>query len=250
MAYRIITDPVTGTQWQFKPAAKEFRADAEHAAALLGRLWGFQTPESSITSDAGQYGQVQRLVDAIGDLEYGQEVGWYDVAPIPWSSLSAEQVSDIACEHVLDWALDNDDSRASNYLRTADGRIVGIDKGRAFVSFGHWEGLAADKRADERSAQVSTSLYAAIRSHAIERSTADIAYRAVMARATRMSATPDSKVAYIVGSGTSSRPSFGLPGNQADLIAAVLARKATLAADFSALWARVYAEAGWTLPAV
>jgi hypothetical protein len=247
MTYRIITD-ASGAQWLFKPAAKAFRADAEHAAARLGALWGFRTPESRIITDAGQYGQAQRVIDAIGTLEYDHDLGWYDVAPVPWSSLTAQQACDIACEHVLDWALDNDDSRASNYLRTPDGRITGIDKGRALVSFGHWEGLAADKRADERSAMVSTSLYNAMRSHAISQEVADIAYRAVMTCAARVQASSDVTVAGIVREGIAARATFGAPGSAEGLVSAVLARKARLTQDFSALYSRVYAQAGWTLP--
>lgn len=225
-----------GREWIFKPARHAFLADQEHAANTLARAWGFSTPESHTTTVAGRYGQAQAKCDAIGDLEYGQNLGFYDPAPIPWGDLTGAELADIAREHLLDWALANDDGRASNYIRTADGRIVGIDKGRMLApGWQDWPGLAGDQRADTRSAQVSTGLYDAIRAGIIPRDVAETIRDLVMARAWDMQALPDATVRAILV------PAFARrDGVDAQALAdSIVERKHTLGPDFADLWTRV-----------
>jgi hypothetical protein len=174
-------------------------------------------------------------------MEYDAQLGFYDKAPVPWAQLTQQQICDIATEHVLDWLLDNDDARASNFLRTTTGRIIGVDKGRAFVSYGHWNGLSGTASADERCAVIYTSLYAAIRSGEVNRDIIAMAARdSALDAAARAAAVSDVLVAEIVSAANSGRPEgkFGdAPGNcLAGLVSAVLARKALLLTEFAALW--------------
>ena len=248
------TVPATGakSRWYFKPApaSEKFLAEQEDAAARLAHLWGFKTPDSKLIEFDGQYGQAQHRLDAIGDLSYGKPLGFYDQAPIPWNELTPAQVSDIAREHLLDWALDNDDGRASNFLRMPDGSITGIDKGRAWASFGHWKGLSGDHQADERSAQVVTQLYAAIRGHQISQDTADAAYISAIQRARRMQRLPDAQMRAVLEQAFANRTTFGAPGTKEALIQEAIGRKNSLEKDFTDLWQRVYNDAGWQLPEV
>lgn len=247
------TIPLTGaaTQYFFKPG-KPYIAEQEDTAAKLGQAWGFKTPASLLLEVEGQFGQAQLKLPAVGDLEYGKPLGFYDAAPIPWDQLTQTQVSGIAMEHALDWALDNDDGRASNFLRMADGSIVGIDKGRSWVDFGKWPGLSGTSEADQRSAQVVTQLYQAIRDHKISKAVADQAYIDVIHRAQKMERLPDARMAAMLEIAFAHRADskYGSYGDKASYIKAIIARKNSLASDFQTLYGKVYADAGWALPEV
>jgi hypothetical protein len=237
-----------GKPWIFKPAKHGFLADQEHAATMLAREFGYDAPCSRLMTVDSQYGQAQERIDNVGDLEYGQSLGFYDPAPIPWSDLSGNQLVDIARDHVLRWVLADDDGRASNYLRTIEPgivgseRIVGIDYGRMLApGYERWQGLAADSRADARSALVSTGLYDAIRAGLIPRDVTDRVRRSVQDRADDIQATPDATVRAILAPAFANRP--GADGEA--LTEAILARKRTLSRDVRDMWTRVYEQAGW-----
>lgn len=247
------TIPLTGakSQWMFKPGqhGQAFIADQEHAATQLANAWGFKTPASQLMEFGGKYGQAQAKLNAVSDLSYGVS-GFYDNAPIPWQEFSAKQVSDIAREHVLDWALDNNDARASNFLVMPDGSVIGIDKGAAWKNFGKWNGLAGDSKADVQSRQVSTMLYDAIRAHEIGKDTADQAYIAAIQRAQKMQKLGDDHMRSVLEAAFAKRTDFGNPGSREALIQASIDRKNSLAADFGKMWEKIYKQAGWTLPEV
>jgi hypothetical protein len=51
------------------------------------------------------------------------------------SDLSPSEAWDVAEEHVIDWMMSQHDSHPGNFLRTEDGRIIGIDKEQGFKYF-------------------------------------------------------------------------------------------------------------------
>lgn len=249
--------PLTGekSQWLFKPppkAGEEFIPQQEHVAQKLASAWGFKTPGPTELMDfEGQHGFVQPKLDALGDLSYGTSPSDFYASPsIPWGKFTQREVSDIAREHLLDWAIDNNDARASNFLRMPDGSIIGIDKGRAWFSFGSWDGLSGGKAADSQSAQVSTMLYNAIRNHDISKDVADKAYIDVIQRARKMERLSDDRMRSLLEEAFSKRKTFGKPKTKAALIQASIDRKNQLSQDFQGLWSKVYQDAGWTLPEV
>lgn len=256
------TIPLTGdkSEWFYKPVAKPFRAEVEHAANELGRLWGYKTPQSQLLDYEGKFGQAQRKLAAVGDMTYGQSLGYYDRPKMDWSSLTQREVSDISREHVLDWALANDDGRASNFLRMPDGSIVGIDKGRAWRNFtgslvddwtkGDWNGLSGDHQADSNCALMVTGLYNAIRDHSISKDVADKAYIDTVQRAQKMERLPDQRMHDVMAEGIKNRPGLHSDAEREAFIQHALNRKNSLSADFKDLWGRVYKDAGWTLPEV
>lgn len=247
------TVPLTGakSQWMFKPAqgGQKFIAEQEHAATQLGNAWGFKTPASQLMEFNGKFGQAQARLDALSDLSYGVS-GFYDNAPIPWADFTAKQVSDIASEHVFDWAIDNNDARASNFLVMPDKSVIGIDKGAAWKNFGKWDGLSGDKKADIQSRQVSTALYDAIRAHTISKDVADKAYVSAIQRARKMEKLSDDSMRTILEGAFAHRTDFGAPGSKEALIKASIDRKNKLSSDFDKLWGKVYKDAGWKLPEV
>lgn len=254
------TIPLTGdqTHYFYKPVEKDFRAEVEHGANTLARAFGYQTPESELLHFEGKFGQAQHKLDAVGDMTYGHNLGFYDAPPVDWSTLSQREISDIAREHLLDWALANDDNRASNMMRMPDGSIVGIDKGRAWRNMhtvtdswvkDDWDGLAGDEKANSNAYLVVTGLYNAIRDHTVSKATADQAFLDVMQRAQRMQKLPDDRVRDIVSQAIANRPKLTEDDRQ-QLVQAVVDRKNGLASDFQGVWGKVYKDAGWTLPEV
>lgn len=240
-----------GGQWVFKPAPQEnhrFRPEVEHAAHDLARQWGFKTAESQLIEYDGRYGQIQRLLPVDHDLR-----------GVDLTTLTTPQLCAIAREHLLDWAIDNDDSHAENIVILTDGSVVGIDKGRAWRYFGGWSGLSADASANSNAQLVYTTLYDLIQSGSLDRRVVDAMYRAVITTARRMQRLPDAKLRDTMTQGLSSRPHFKAPSycprpvpdaptNAQELINAAVTRKNKLVVDMRELWSRVYDGAGWTLP--
>jgi hypothetical protein len=242
-----------GRNWLFKPApeGKRFRADTEHAAHVLARRWGFRTAESRLIEFDGEYGQAQRMFDE------RRHLAGYTGAD--FAALTTAQLCAVAREHVLDWALDNDDSHGENIIITDRGHAVGIDKARAWAYFGAWDGLSGHGSANSNAQLVYTELYTAIKNHHLARDTVDTIYRSVLARARRMQQLPDSVLATIIAAAVKDRPHYhppsyrqpipDAPTNAAELIAAATARKNNLVDDITGLWTRVYERAGWQPPA-
>lgn len=239
-------------RWLFKPAPDPehtFRVDTEHEAHRLAQTFGYRTADSRLHTHDGLYGQAQRMLPVTRDL-----------TGVDLTTLSTDQLTDIAREHLLDWALDNDDCHRQNIVELHDGTIVGIDKGRAWRYFGAWPGLTGDHHADTNCALVYTALYDAIAAHAIDQDRVDQIYRAVHARAMRMQRVPDDVVAQHVTRAVAHRPHFrpssyqrttaAAPTNAQELITAAIARKNQLVPDMTTLWAAVYQRAGWTPPDV
>lgn len=235
----------------FKPADMPFLAEQEDQAGKIANAWGFKAPASRLIEFDGKSGQAQAKLNAEGDMQYGAKLGFYDAAPVPWTELTQRQLSDVAREHVLDWALDNDDARASNFLQMPDGSVVGIDKGRSWADFGHWNGLAGDERMDERSAQLVTQLYQAVRDHKFSKDTADQTFIDVMHRAQKMQHMTDERLRDMLDTAFAHRTQYaGQYSTKAELVQAAIDRKNGLAKDFNKLWAGVYKDAGWKLPEV
>src|SRR5690606_24677448 len=110
------------------------------------------TADSKLIEIDGKYGQLQSDVGGVADL-----MG-YD-----YSTLTPTQIADIGSEHMLDWFLDNDDTKGDNAKILPNGRIVGIDKGRAFKHFGAWKGLSGDSSMNSNANTIYSQLFDAIR---------------------------------------------------------------------------------------
>ncbi len=75
----------------------------------------------------GLPGTLQNVLKLGSPAEIGKN---YDPA-----KLTEQEKEDVASEHLIDWVTSQHDSHGSNLMRTADGRIVGIDKEQAFKYF-------------------------------------------------------------------------------------------------------------------
>ena len=116
-----------GGRWLFKPVGRneDFRAWGDRAAADLAEKLGLPTPEVYVTEIGGRSGSLQRMLDVAGNFR--------GVNP---SALTADELAVIQREHVFDWLISNHDGHAGNFLRTAEGRVVAIDKGQLYRFFG------------------------------------------------------------------------------------------------------------------
>lgn len=229
-------------KWVYKPRNPKdiFLADVEQASHELAHLWGYKTARSFITEFDNRKGHVQEMFDAESDMN-----------GVSMSSLTPAQVTDIAKEHLLDWALDNDDSWGANLLKLKNGSIVGIDKGRAFASIGHWNGLTADSSAHVHMPLVYTDLYNAIGNKTISQETANAAYFAVIKQAKKMQALSDAKMTEKLEMAFANRTNWavtGGPKNKEEAIKAALDRKNSLVADMEKLWDNVFKKAGYDKP--
>jgi 8-oxo-dGTP pyrophosphatase MutT (NUDIX family) len=242
------TIPYTGetSTWYVKPAPPSssaggglFRLEQEHAANRLGKLFGFRTAESQLLTDPAFGGSPVQAQKAIP----GEPLGYYTDLP-PWSAFTPAQVADIASEHLLDWVLSNDDSSANNMIKTPDGHIAGIDKGRAWGNM-DWPGLAGTSAMDTMTQLVYTRLYDGIRNHQVTKDAADQAFLQVIQQARKIQNVSDASVQNILEQGFAHRTKFGSLGSRQALIDEVLRRKNSLADDFTKLWAQVYQDAGY-----
>ena len=231
-----------GQKWVYKPRDDNniFLADVEQAAHELAWAWGYKTSKSFITDFDDRKGHVQQMFDAESDM-----------GGVSMSSLTPSQVQDIAKEHLLDWALDNDDSWSANLLKLKNGSIVGIDKGRAFVGMGHWNGLTADSQAHVHMPLVYTDLYNAIANKQISQEDANAAYFAVLKQARKMEKLSDARMTQILEEGFKNRKNWtvsGGPNSKEGAIQAALDRKNSLVNDMETLWGNVFKKAGYDKP--
>lgn len=239
------------SQYIFKPwkLGREQRSKIEHASNVLGGLWGYSTPGSRLGVVEGDGGVIQDFAPSVSSF----------VGPngekIDLTTLDAKQLGAVASEHVLDWIMDNDDTHKSNILIKADGKLVGIDKGRAFYQYGHWNGLSGNSSANTQAAVVYTDMYDAIRAGKLPKEHVDAAYFAAMKSAKRIQNADPVVAEALLREGLAGRKNWDagmshyaggkLPANEDQLIAAFLDRKSKLMDDVSAMWTKIYKDSGY-----
>lgn len=237
------TIPYTGesSTWFAKPApdGKEWRLEQEHAANQIGKLFGFRTAESQILDGEKAFGQKVQVQRAIP----GKPLGHHTDMPA-WSQFTPQQVAEIAMEHLLDWVLANDDSSPNNMIKTPDGHIVGIDKGRSWGNF-QWAGLAGDKSMDSMTQLIYTKLYDAVRSHELPKEVADQAYTAVIQKARKIAKVSDESLRQLLEQAFEHRTKWASIKDKQHAIEEILNRKNNLASAFKQMWGKVYQDAGF-----
>jgi SPP1 gp7 family putative phage head morphogenesis protein len=119
-----------GEKWLFKPAkaSEAFRAHGDEVAYKVARLVDPHTIEVRVIKLNGKTGSIQKWrTDLRSDFDFR------DVAP---EALLPEEIAQVQREQVLDWLISNHDGHAKQYLRTKDGKVLGIDKGQLYKFFG------------------------------------------------------------------------------------------------------------------
>jgi hypothetical protein len=225
--------------WNNEDKLSNYRLEIEHAGNKIGRAFGFKTADSKLVNVDGHYGQMQDVVDGIGDM-----------TGFDYSTITPDLIADVEGEHLLDWMLQNDDTKADNIILTADGRAVGIDKARSFKDFGavNW-----DHNAPDGNLTVYTRLYTAIKNGQVSKETLDAAYMKIRKNAQRMQKMSDNKFFDLIEEGSKNRESwtisYTIDGKKVSqdlegLKAAFADQKSKLVEKIEAEWAKLYKQAG------
>lgn len=270
----IVKDQKSEKMKIFKPTTtgKEWRADNEVAAHNLGSMLGFNVPgavigdvNEGIPMGSNNKGIVMDFAPNVGSL------GNVDGSPVDLKTLTPTQFGQLAKEHVFDWFLDNDDTHDENMLIGTDGNLVAIDKGRAFLQYGHWHGLDVE---NPESLNVNTKdsptgrknvVYAdminAIKSGNISQEQLDEAYKQALRAAKRVQKSDNGTIEAYVKSATANRENWDVPTyakdwdfltpnptSQDELVEAVLNRKNSMVEDFEEFYDKLYKAAGFFKP--
>jgi len=242
-----------GKKWVFKSMPDAYRVEAELMATKVAKLYGFSMPEATaVVNGEGPAGVQHSVGNKTGFVSvYAPNKGTLEGVDV--ASLTGPQLTTLVQDHVLDWLLDNDDSRAANYMIGEDGQIIAIDKSRTMKHFGKWKGLAGDASANTNASLVSTKIFDAIRHHEISQDQAQALYRAAVAKAQKIQDSPWAPLEGLIQEGMAHR-TYWYPGDPIHdvptLLAAVKARKDQLADDIDSVWAKVFEQAGYEKPPV
>lgn len=137
----VFQDPKTGQKYIFKIAATK-GAGKVAAPYKIASQQGFAAIAALARPDAHVPVEVSSYKGKTGTLQPMLETqkGQGNLAGVSPTSLTSQQKTDVASEHMLDWLMSQHDSFASNLIVTKEGRIVGVDKeqGWRFV-----EGIAS-----------------------------------------------------------------------------------------------------------
>jgi hypothetical protein len=222
-----------GNRWLFKPFAESWRSKVSHGAHMAGKFFGFTHATSQTVTIDGKFGHLQSVLDA-------SDIG-------PASSLTDSQLADVAREHLFDWLTGNDDAHKANFMVLPSGKVVGIDKDRAWgPGFGKY--ALKPGALSHQSHVYYEDLYADVMSGKISAGQAQALYKAVMSRAKMMQARPDDGYRAILEEAFSG-DGYPLSGaSRSALIEKALARKNSLVDDFEELWSGILAKAGVEKP--
>lgn len=131
---QVFRNPTTKENWLVKPDPSGALAEVDVAANHIATQSGVETPPTFKTTLQGHPASTQ--------LMYPNAKDAFKKGPINPDSLSDEDLMTIQKHHALDWLLGNHDSHSRQFVRTQDGKLVGIDKGQAFKYYNndklHW----------------------------------------------------------------------------------------------------------------
>jgi hypothetical protein len=237
-----------GNKYLFKPAANDengakYRADVEAEANNISRFFGSNAPKAQVITLDGKVGSIQAEVPHIKTL-----------SGFNWATADEKQTIDLAHEHMIDWMLDQDDNWAPNTLIGADGHLIGIDKGRAFMNYGNWNGMVSHSGMDVNTHVVYSDLYQAIQNKQISKEVADATWLAAQRRAQKMSKADEGALLEMLHAATDSRKSWTVnysidgkkvPQTQQGFFDAFMDRKSKLPSQIEELWKDIYAKAGY-----
>lgn len=251
----------------FKPIAHTkgteamYRVDVENAGNNIGLAAGFLLPESSIGKVGEDIGQIQKFVENQGDF-----------SGIDLTTLTDKQLAQVAGHQVLDHFLQNDDTHHRNLMLDKEGNVVGIDKGRSFLAYGTYDGLAHDPKNSHMSYNMLSqdNLVYAVMIDRMRRGDftpeqAREAYLGAMKAARRINRMSDDQVTQMVKDGVKNRPAnkWGykdyhyfagkdvlskVPNNSDELVERVLEYKANIPDEVQAMYDAVFEAAGWDKP--
>jgi len=133
-----------GDAWLFKPqerAGEEFRVRVEAAQSAVAKLVNPEAVEVRAMTLGGRFGSAQRMARSLAEPK--------DFGTIPPEQMTAQEVRDVQREQVIDWLTANHDAHPGQWLRTPEGRTLGIDKAQSYRWLGE-DRLAVDYHPNAR----------------------------------------------------------------------------------------------------
>lgn len=117
-------------QWLIKkpPQGAEFMTPLDHATAALQHRAGLEAPETHVLDwkDGSQVTAVQMIP--------GAKQAWHQAPRL--GQVHPQDLLTLQKHQALDWLISNHDGHVGNFMRTATGSLVGIDKGQAAKYYG------------------------------------------------------------------------------------------------------------------
>jgi hypothetical protein len=119
------------TQWLVKKAPPQapHMVDMDVAANRIAAHSGLEAPATfKMNTPEGGTASAQLMYPGAKDAFPG-------TGPLDPEKLSDDDMATIQKHHALDWMLSNHDDHNRNFIRTQDGKLVGIDKGQSMKFF-------------------------------------------------------------------------------------------------------------------
>lgn len=214
--------PAITKDWKAQP--KPFAAHVQAAASTLGRMIKPESiPVEVVQGHDGNLGTIQPLLPT--------KRGWFDP-----TTYTPQEQADVLGEHVVDQLLANHDTKHENFIRTKDGRILGVDKEQAFRFMGEpFDRLGADAMLrPDRHHSIYKDLYRGYVNGTVNVNPAH--QEPYVARA---EAIPDDTLRSALRPYAESR--FGAGAKAEGFLESVVQRKKTLRADFARMWSELAA---------
>ncbi|HPI77006.1 MAG TPA: phage head morphogenesis protein, partial [bacterium] len=211
-----------GDEWLFKPN-DAFVARGEEMAYRVGRLIDPDAVEVRYVELGGRQGSIQRLV------KYVKHEGTF--RDIPIHKMTSVEIEAVQREHIIDWLISNHDGHAKQFVRAADGKIYGIDKGQAFKFLGKDKLNIAYHPNSMEAEPLYNTLFRAYKSGDV-----DIDLQAALKYIRRVERIPDSEYMEIIRPYVDGR--FGAKASAAkdEFCKLALARKNNIRRDFESFY--------------
>lgn len=123
----------SGMNWLVKSAPQQFLPEVDASTAKLQAYSGLPTPPTFKVPYKNSVASAQLMFK-----------GAKDAFPNGFDpeSLSDDDLLTVQKHHALDWLIGNHDAHQGQFIRTPDGKLIGIDKGQAFKHYNddqlHW----------------------------------------------------------------------------------------------------------------
>lgn len=229
---QVWVDPATGDKWLFKPQ-EEFLIDLDVAMARLQSKAQLTRPAVYKITLGGKKGSIQYMFE---DSKPAFPGGSFDP-----EKLTAEDLVVFQMEQIFDWLISNHDTHSGQWIRLADGRLYGVDKGQAFKFFGKdkldWTYVPVTPLGSDK--LTYSKIWKAFIEGKIDLS--DPTQGAIGEYLERLMSIPDGTLRAIVAPYVKAVVAkFG--GSKSKMMQAIVDRKNALRKDFEEFWARAAAE--------
>jgi len=208
----------SGDEWMFKPM-DAFVARGEEMGYRVARLIDPDAVEVRYIEMDGRAGSIQKLKKNLKTEASFRDISMRDI--------STDEIEALQREHVIDWLISNHDGHAKQFIRAADGRVYGIDKGQSFKFLGK-DKLSISYHPNRVEAEpIYNTLFRAYRDGDV-----DIDLNAALKYIKRVEQIPDSEYLEIIKPYVEGRFGTGASAAKDEFYKLALERKNNIRRDF------------------